>query len=131
MAEFTAQVLFATVRAISSCLGLLLLAISPFAFTGALASETMIQPSSWELLLDGLSFAIPGATLMVPMHFTLRSSANLRRLSAAYVVSLAVLSAHHLISIQAITFASLWLAMFVAVNFSFLLIPHRYYRQGA
>lgn len=131
MAEFAAQVLFAAIRAISIFLGLLLLAVSPFAFTGALASEATIQPTFWELLLEGLSFVVPGATLLVPMRVTLHNSANFRWLSAAYVVSLAVLSAHYLIVLPTITWASWWLAILVAVNFSFLFLPRRYYRHNA
>ena len=105
----------AVIRVLGACYGAFLLVLSPFAFNGALASELVIAPTLTERVLAGLSMAVPGLTLLVPIRAALAKPGRANGLLLAYAASLA-LSLLGPLQNRSVSAAQVWPALIVALN---------------
>lgn len=115
MTPFLVQVAVATIRVLGACAGAFLLFGSIFAFNGALASELPVPPSLTERILAGLAFAVPGATLLVPVRVAVTRRAWTHALLLAYFISVAVWLVEPL-QTDSFSVGQAWLPLVVALN---------------
>ena len=115
MPTFVAQISVAVIRVLGSCYGVFLLALSPFAFNGTLASELVVAPTLTERLLAGASMAVPGVTLLVPIRTALLKPAWANALLLAYIASL-MLSLLGPLQARSFSTAQIWPTLIVALN---------------
>ena len=86
----SAQIATVAIRFFGCCLGLLLLFFAPFALNGTLASDELAAQTATQLWVSALTFAVPGATLLVPFRIALHRPARAAVLLLSYCASLAL-----------------------------------------